>query len=168
LTLFDEAMGIRSGDISMPRIPSKGDSRNLEALPVRRIAQTPTLPSKCRPGTAHTATDLPIRVTAISAERSDRTSSSRSRVHAPNSALSAGDRDCRPVGQGEEVVYGVLDWHRREPEHSADRRGHAFPGVDGRAHGHPPALSIPGLTLTSSTCGRRSLPECDRRFDLDR
>jgi hypothetical protein len=35
----------------MPRIPSKGDSRVLEPLRVGRIAQTPTLPSKCRSGT---------------------------------------------------------------------------------------------------------------------
>jgi hypothetical protein len=43
-------------------------------------------------------------------------------LHAPNSALSAGDRVGRPVGQGEEVVSGVLDGRRWEPEYSADRR----------------------------------------------
>jgi hypothetical protein len=79
----------------------------------------------------------PIRVTTISAERSDRTSSSRKPGPRSDSALSSGERDGRSVGQGVEVVSGVLDWHRREPEHSADRRGHAFPGVGGRAQGAP-------------------------------
>jgi hypothetical protein len=90
--------------------------------------------------------------------------------HAPASAVSAGDSDGRPVGQGEEAVPGVLDWQRREPEHRADRRGHALPGVGGRAQGtaHPSARSILGLKLTASRCGRRSLPGCDRGFDRDR
>jgi len=44
--------------------------------------------------------------------------------------------------------------HRREPEHSADWRGNAFPGVGGRAQGTPPsALSILGLKLTSGGDG---------------
>ena len=42
------------------------------------------------------------------------------------------------------------------PSAFADQRSAAFPGVGGRAQGpaHPSALSILGLKLTSSTCGR--------------
>jgi hypothetical protein len=78
-----------------------------------------------------------------------------SRVHAPT-ALLAGDRDARSVGRGEEVVSGVLDWHRQEP-HSADRWG---PCVPGRWWTCPEGRRIPQhcrfwvRKLTSSTCGR--------------
>jgi hypothetical protein len=78
---------------------------------------------------------LPIGVATIGAERSDRTSLSRKPGPRSGQRCVGGDRDGRPVGQGDEAVSGVLDWQRREPEPSADRRGHALPGVGGRAPG---------------------------------
>ena len=45
----------------------------------------------------------------------------------------------RPVGEGEEVMPGALDWHRPEPEYIANQGGHAFPSVGGRAHEGEPS-----------------------------
>jgi hypothetical protein len=69
-------------------------------------------------------------------------------LHAPNSALSAADREGRPVGQATKSC--------REPEYIADQRSAASPGVGRHAQGSadPSALSILGLKLTSSMRGQ--------------
>jgi hypothetical protein len=114
---------------------------------------------------------LPIRAMAFGAERGGRTSSSR-KPRPRSEQRSVGGRSRWSTCQAGRRSRARSP--RLAPTGARVLRGPAGPCVCRAAvdvpqgTAHPSALSILGLKLTSSTCGRRSLPGCDRGFDRDR